>query len=80
MRKLSRKMKMLLSQVDRHTINLIITVAILILFVLAAGAPNGMGGIGMQSLDKGDSVGQCQMSETALAHMSLKSPVQLCVQ
>jgi hypothetical protein len=47
MNKLSRTVKFHLSNVDNRTVRLIITVASLVLFVLAAGAPDGMGGVGM---------------------------------
>jgi len=48
MNKLFSKTKVFLSSVDNHAIRLIVTLTSLILFVLAAGAPNGLGGIGMQ--------------------------------
>jgi len=67
-------------------VRLIVTLTSLVLFVLAAGAPNGMGGIGMQSVETNDGGGHCQMSVTglnhiqmnALAHMSMKAPVWFC--
>ena len=48
MKKLSSKMNLFLSRVDNRTVRLIITLTSLVLFVLAAGAPGGMGGVGMQ--------------------------------
>jgi hypothetical protein len=48
MTKLSSKMKLFLSRVDNRTVRLIVTIASLALFVLAAGAPGGLGGVGMQ--------------------------------
>jgi hypothetical protein len=48
MNKLSSKMKFFLSRVDSRTVRLIVTLTSLVLFVLAAGAPSGLGGIGMQ--------------------------------
>lgn len=48
MNKLSSKINFAASRVDSRTVRLIVTVASLVLFVLAAGAPNGAGGIGMQ--------------------------------
>jgi hypothetical protein len=47
MNKLSSKIKFFLSRVDSRTVRLIVTLASLVLFVLAAGAPNSMGGVGM---------------------------------
>ena len=47
MNKLSAKVKFFLSSVDNRTLRLIVTMATLALFVLAAGAPGGLGGIGM---------------------------------
>ncbi len=48
MNKLSSKINFFASRVDSRTVRLIVTLASLVLFVLAAGAPNGVGGIGMQ--------------------------------
>ena len=48
MNKLSNKVKLFLSHADNQTVRLIVTIASLVLFVLAAGAPDGVGGIGMQ--------------------------------
>ena len=48
MKKLSSKMNLFLSRVDNRTVRLIVTITSLVLFVLAAGAPGGMGGVGMQ--------------------------------
>lgn len=47
MNKLSSKVQFILSRVDNNTVRLVLTIASLALFVLAAGAPLGMGGIGM---------------------------------
>ncbi len=46
MNKLSSKLNLFVSRVDNRTIRLIVTIASLALFVLAAGAPNGTGGVG----------------------------------
>ncbi len=48
MNKLSSKIKFFLSRADNHTVRLIVTLLSLVLFVLAAGAPNSVGGVGMQ--------------------------------
>jgi len=48
MNKLSSKIKFFVGHVDNHTVRLIVTIASLIMFVLAAGAPSGLGGVGMQ--------------------------------
>jgi len=48
MNKLSSKIKLFLSRADNRTVRLIVTLISLVLFVLAAGAPNSVGGIGMQ--------------------------------
>jgi hypothetical protein len=48
MNKLSSKIKLFLSRADNRTVRMLVTLLSLVLFVLAAGAPNGMGGIGMQ--------------------------------
>jgi hypothetical protein len=48
MNKLSSKVKFFLSRVDSHTVRIIVTLASLVMFVLAAGAPDSIGGIGMQ--------------------------------
>ncbi len=47
MNKLSSKIKFFLSRVDNRTIRLILTILTLALFVLAAGAPDAIGGVGM---------------------------------
>ena len=47
MNKLSNKFNSLLSNVDNRTVRLIVTLASLVLFVLAAGAPDTIGGVGM---------------------------------
>jgi len=48
MKKLFSMTKNYLTRVDPSTIRWIITLASLVLFVLAAGAPDSTGGIGMQ--------------------------------
>ncbi len=48
MNKLSSKVKFFLSRADNRTVRLLVTLLSLVLFVLAAGAPDGMGGVGMQ--------------------------------
>lgn len=48
MNKLSNKIKFFVGKADNQTVRLIVTIASLVLFVLAAGAPLTMGGIGMQ--------------------------------
>ncbi|MEA3325835.1 MAG: hypothetical protein U9R53_00760 [Chloroflexota bacterium] len=45
--KLFSSTKVFLSRVDNRVIRLIVTLTSLVLFVLAAGAPCGLGGIGM---------------------------------
>jgi hypothetical protein len=47
MNKLSSKIKFFLSRVDNRTVRLILTILTLALFVLAAGAPDAIGGVGM---------------------------------
>jgi hypothetical protein len=48
MKKLSSKVNLVASRVDSRTVRLVVTVASLVMFVLAAGAPNSVGGVGMQ--------------------------------
>jgi hypothetical protein len=48
MKKLSSKLNLVAGRVDSRTIRLIVTVASLVMFVLAAGAPHSVGGVGMQ--------------------------------
>ena len=48
MSKLVNKTKSVFSRVDNGIVRLIVTLTSLVLFVLAAGAPGGLGGIGMQ--------------------------------
>ncbi len=48
MKKLSSKVKFFLSRVDNRTVRLLLTVLSLVLFVIAAGAPDAIGGVGMQ--------------------------------
>lgn len=47
MNKLSSKMQVALTSVDSRTVRLVVTLASLVMFVLAAGAPHGVGGVGM---------------------------------
>lgn len=47
MKKLSNKFNYVLSRVDSRTVRLIVTILSLVLFVLAAGAPDAIGGVGM---------------------------------
>jgi hypothetical protein len=47
MKKLYSATKSYLTRVDPRTVRWIITIASLVLFVLAAGAPDATGGIGM---------------------------------
>ena len=47
MKKLSNKVQYTISRVDNRTLRLIVTIASLALFVLAAGAPDGVGPVGM---------------------------------
>lgn len=48
MTKLSSKINMFATRFDSRTVRLVVTLASLVMFVLAAGAPDSMGGIGMQ--------------------------------
>ncbi len=48
MKKLVRKLNFNLSRVDSRLVRLLITLGSLALFVIAAGAPDSTGGIGMQ--------------------------------
>jgi hypothetical protein len=48
MSKFSSKVKFFLSRVDHRAVRLLITILSLVLFVLAAGAPDAIGGVGMQ--------------------------------
>jgi hypothetical protein len=63
--------------VDMRTLNLVVTITVLILFVLAAGAPGGMGGIGMQSVEGDTTDDHCPISMTGLANMSTVALDQL---
>jgi len=45
--KLFEEAKVLVGRVDNRIVRLLITVATLVMFVLAAGAPGGLGGVGM---------------------------------
>jgi hypothetical protein len=47
MNKLSSKIQFAISKVDSRKVRLVVTLASLVLFVLAAGAPDTMGGVGM---------------------------------
>jgi hypothetical protein len=48
MSKLSSKMNSVATRFDSRTVRLVVTLASLVMFVLAAGAPDGCGSIGMQ--------------------------------
>ncbi len=48
MNKLSSKITLFASRVDSQTVRLVLTITSLALFVLAAGAPDGVGGVGMR--------------------------------
>lgn len=77
MKTLSSNLKKFFS-VNQRTLQLVVTFICLILFVLAAGAPGGMGGVGMQSVGTRDTVGQCHMSMNARDHMSEQVNLRLC--
>jgi hypothetical protein len=47
MNKLSSKIQFAITKVDSRTVRLVVTLASLVMFVLAAGAPDTMGGVGM---------------------------------
>ena len=47
MNKLSSKIQFAISKVDSRTVRLVVTLASLVMFVLAAGAPDSVGGVGM---------------------------------
>lgn len=47
MNKLSSKIQFAITKVDSRTVRLVVTLASLVLFVLAAGAPDTVGGVGM---------------------------------
>jgi len=47
MNKLFSKIKVFLGGVDNRVVRLLVTLTSLVLFVLAAGAPGGLGGVGM---------------------------------
>ncbi len=47
MNKLSSKIQSAITKVDSRTVRLVVTLASLVMFVLAAGAPDTMGGVGM---------------------------------
>ncbi|MBG0785849.1 MAG: hypothetical protein H0S79_12195 [Anaerolineaceae bacterium] len=47
MNKLSSKIQSSIAKVDSRTVRLVVTLASLVMFVLAAGAPDSMGGVGM---------------------------------
>ena len=53
-------------------------IVFLTLFVMAAGAPSGMGGVGMNSVGQTNFGGQCRMSVNAMEKVSLRAPVQIC--
>jgi hypothetical protein len=48
MTKLSSKFNSIATRFDSRTVRLVVTLASLVMFVLAAGAPDTCGGIGMQ--------------------------------
>ena len=48
MNKLSSKLNLVATRFDSRTVRLVVTLASLVMFVLAAGAPDSVGGIGMQ--------------------------------
>lgn len=48
MTKLSSKINSIATRFDSRTVRLVVTLASLVMFVLAAGAPDSCGGIGMQ--------------------------------
>lgn len=48
MSKLSSKINFVATSFDSRTVRLVVTLASLVMFVLAAGAPDTCGGIGMQ--------------------------------
>ena len=48
MSKLSSKINFVTTRFDSRTVRLVVTLASLVMFVLAAGAPDTCGGIGMQ--------------------------------
>ena len=48
MNKLSSKLQIAASKVDSKTVRMVVTLASLVMFVLAAGAPHSTGGVGMQ--------------------------------
>jgi Na+/proline symporter len=48
MNKLSSQINLVATRFDSRTIRLVVTLASLVMFVLAAGAPDSVGGIGMQ--------------------------------
>jgi hypothetical protein len=48
MTKLSSKINSIATRFDSRTVRLVVTLASLVMFVLAAGAPDSVGGIGMQ--------------------------------
>jgi len=47
MNKLSSKIQFAITKVAGRTVRLVVTLASLVMFVLAAGAPDTMGGVGM---------------------------------
>jgi len=47
MNKLSSKIQFAITKVDSRTVRLVVTLASLVMFVLAAGAPDSVGGVGM---------------------------------
>ena len=77
MKKRLSQMKKFFS-LNQRTLRIIMMIVFLTLFVLAAGAPSGMGGVGMNSVGQTKVGGQCRMSVSVLEKVSLKAPVQIC--
>ena len=70
MKKFSSKIKDFGHFFDKRAVRVIITLASLILFVLAAGAPGGLGGVGMQSVESSNDGEQCGVSTSVLEHIN----------
>ena len=64
--------------INQRTIRIIMAIVFLTLFVLAAGAPSGMGGVGMNSVGESNVGGPCRMGVNAMEHMRMKAPVYSC--
>mgnify|MGYP001150329147 FL=1 len=65
-------------RLNQRTIRIIMAMVFLTLFVLAAGAPSGMGGVGMNSVGQTKVGGQCRMSVNAMEKLSMNAPVHIC--